>query len=103
MSVERLDLPDGQWADIERRPTHGTMRRISKDTGRLGRTDPLAGEDVIVANLVTDWLVRDSEGSEVPLAKREAWDRIPQETFSLVSDECLSIVEAAYPNQSAAR
>jgi hypothetical protein len=102
MAVERLELPDGQWADIERRPTHGTIRRIGKETDRLGRTDPLAGEDVIIGNLVKDWHIMDEKGDSVPF-KREDFDRIPQDVFSQISDECLTIVESAYPNQRAAR
>lgn len=102
MSVERLILPDDQWADIERRPTHGVIRRIGKETERLGRTDPLAGEDVIIGNLVKDWSIKDENGEPVPF-QRDAFDRIPQDVFSQISDECLSVVESAYPNQRAAR
>jgi hypothetical protein len=103
MAIERLELPDGQWADIEHRPTHGTIRKIGKETDRLGRSDPLAGEDVIVGNLVREWYVKDGDGSEVALDKRDTWDRIPQDTFSLISDECLTVVESSYPNRQAAR
>jgi hypothetical protein len=102
MAVERLTLPDDQWADIERRPTHGTIRRIGKETERLGRSDPLAGEDVIIGSLVVDWYVKDENGDPLPF-KRESFDRVPQDVFSLISDECLTIVESAYPNQRAAR
>ena len=102
MAVERLELPDEQWADIERRPTHGTIRKIGKDTDRLGRNDPLAGEDVIIGALVRDWHILDEDGGTIPF-KRDQYDRIPQDVFSLISDECLTVVEHAYPNQSAAR
>ena len=70
MSVERLFLPDDQWADIERRPTHGVIRRIGKETERLGRTDPLAGEDVIIGNLVKDWSIKDENGDARALPAR---------------------------------
>ena len=102
MSVERLELPDGQWADIEYRPTHGVIRKIGKDTDRVSRNDPLAGEDVLISNLVKDWHVVDEKGESVAL-KREDYDRIPQDVFSLITDECMGIVERAYPNQRAAR
>lgn len=102
MAVERLELPEGQWADIERRPSHGTIRKIGKETERLGRSDPLAGEDVIIGNLVKDWHVKDENGDSVPF-KRESFDSVPQDVFSLISEECLSVVESAYPNQRAAR
>jgi len=102
MAIERIELPDEQWADIERRPTHGIIRKIGKESERLGRTDPLAGEDVIISHLVKEWNVLDEDGNSVPL-KRDQYDRIPQEIFSMISDECLAVVESAYPNQRAGR
>ena len=102
MAVQRFELPDGQWADIERRPTHGVIRKIGKESERLGRNDPLAGEDVIIMQLIKEWNIHDGDGNEVPL-RREDFDRIPQDTFSQLSEECLTVVEAAYPNQRAGR
>jgi len=98
MAVERLFLPDDQWADIERRPTHGVIRKIGKESDRLGRSDPLAGEDVIILNLVKEWSIRGEDGNDIPF-KRESFDLIPQDVFSQIAAECLTVVEAAYPNQ----
>lgn len=99
MATERLDLPDEQWADIERRPSHGTIRKISRDTERKSRQDPLAGEDVLVSNLVKDWHVLDEDGNTVPL-RSDSYDRVPQDILSLIADECLAVLEAAYPNRA---
>ena len=100
MAVERFDLPDDQWAELDYRPTHGLIRKIGRETARAGRDDPLAGEDIIVLNLVREWSVKDDTGESVPL-KRDSFDRIPQTTFSLLAEECLRIVESAYPNPRA--
>jgi hypothetical protein len=102
MSVERLDLPDDQWADLERRPTRGTIRLIAKESERRAKGDSLAPEDVIVSAICKDWRILDADGKEVPFRPSD-FDRVPQEVFSLVSDECLTIVESAYPNRGAAR
>ena len=98
MSVERLDLPDDQWIDVERRPTHGMIRKIARETQRLAKgPDPLEAEDALVLNLVTAWDVRDEAGGTLMLKKGD-FDRVPQDVWSRVVDECTSVLESAVPN-----
>jgi hypothetical protein len=97
MAVERLELPEDEWADLERRPAHGIIRKIARDIARASKNDPLGGEDVLVLALVKAWEVHDGDGNVVTFDKAN-FDKVPQDTWSTIVDECSSIIEDAVPN-----
>ena len=98
MAVEHMDLPDDQSIEIERRPTHGIIRKIARETQRAQRgQDPLEAEDMLVINLVKAWDVKDDEGRSIEL-KRAEFDRVPQDTWGRIVDECTTVLEGAIPN-----
>lgn len=98
MAIERLELPEDQWADIERRPTHGIMRKIARETQRAQRTsDPLEAEDKLVLNLVKAWNVTDDQGASLDFILKD-FDRVPIDTWAAIVDVCTGILEDAAPN-----
>lgn len=102
MSIEHFDLPDGQSAEIQRRPSHGQMKEIERLTRKAIADDlALQVEDALVLTLVTEWNVHDNEGNPLPL-KRESLDRVPQDTMSLLTDELQGVTSATRPNDAIA-
>ena len=98
MSIERLELDDDQWIDIERRPTHGMIRKIARETLRASKgPDPLEGEDLLVLNLVSAWDVKDGNGNPVQLRKA-SFEDVPQDVWGRIVDECTNVLETAIPN-----
>lgn len=69
MTVERITLPNGQWADLTKRPSHGATKRIRRAFGRTAdedlanRTDATVDlETEIVGAMLVAWNVTDAAG-----------------------------------------
>lgn len=89
MDIERFDMPDGQWADIHRRPTHGQMKQIEKFTRKaIADEEWLSTQDALVLTLVDKW------SFDKPVS-REAIDEMPHAIIALISDELNKVVEAS--------
>jgi len=98
MAVERKEYDEGQWAEIEMRPTHGDIRKIAKEVQRLQRgNDPMEAEDVLVQKLVKAWQINDSDGNDLPLAKA-SFEKVPQDTWGRIIDDCTAVLETNIPN-----
>jgi hypothetical protein len=70
----RLDLPDGSWAELRERPTHGQVTLVRKALLRAG-DEIEAAADVAVAYVqayVSAWSVKNGEGNEIPLDQPES-------------------------------
>jgi hypothetical protein len=66
----RIDLPDGQWADIRERITHADDKAIKRARVRVRETPETALGDEITATLrvfVKAWNVRDIDGNVLNL------------------------------------
>jgi hypothetical protein len=98
MAVERLELPDDEWVELQRRPAHGVIRKIARDISRASKNDPLGGEDVLVLSLVKAWEVHDEEGNALTFDKAN-FDKVPQDTWTVIVDECSTVLEDSIPNQ----
>lgn len=100
MSIERYDLAptkDGkeQWADIERRPTRLQMKKIEVGQRRALRGDQaLDAEDVLMAVLVSDWVVYTADGKTVPIPAQgtKALDEVPGDVMAPLIDELSGVI-----------
>lgn len=83
----RLELRDGQWADLRERISHGADKRI-KIAWRRGQNDEtqtLELDDVLIREFVTVWHVLDVDGQAIPLADADATDRLPEDISDAIA------------------
>lgn len=83
----RLELRDGQWADLRERISHGADKRI-KIANRKGKTDDAAAleiDDVLIREYVTAWNVLDVNGSAIALDDADATDRLPEDISDAIA------------------
>lgn len=65
----RVDLPDGQWAELRERPTVNQLNLVRRAMLRIS-ADPGAGADVALAYVeayVSAWSIRNPQGQAVTL------------------------------------
>lgn len=77
----RIDLRDGQWADLRDRITHGQDKVILK-AHRRGAANPdeqVDFETILVRQFVRSWNVLDPDGQAIPLDDGDAIDRAPED------------------------
>ena len=89
-NVERLTLPDGQWADLSTRLTWGQYQRIN--AALIGLDDGSTPDHVLeVASIwarvyTQGWSVRGIDGAPLELAD-DAWDKAPADTIEDITRE----------------
>ena len=82
--LERLDLPDGQWADLLVRPRHAEYVAIK----RVAEGDSEVDWQLEMARQFTkDWLVRDEDGKEASL---KDWSKIDPDITDAIFQEALN-------------
>lgn len=92
----KVDLPNGQYAILETRPTHGEYKKLfAAIVGAIG-AEPADKLDVmteVVEVLLKEWTATDREGQ--PLGRTRAdIERCPQETLIPVFDRGSAIFKA---------
>ncbi len=93
----RLDLRDGQWAELRERITHGAHKRI-KLAIRKGNEDDAAAielDDILIREFVTEWHIRDLAGELVPLTDADATDRIPSDIADVLWRAAVDLQQGA--------
>lgn len=102
MSIERIDLPDGQWVDVHTVPTDDQMRDIERGVRRAATTDApdSAIVEACILVLVAAWHVTGSDGSEAGL-RRGAMGQVPRVTLSLINDHLQAVIAATNPGGGA--
>ncbi len=97
----RLELRDGQWAELRERISHGADKRI-KLQRRKGADDDAAAletDDVLIREFVIAWLILDPDGNVIPLADADATDRLPDDIADeLVVAAAKTYIGATVPN-----
>ena len=66
----RVELPDGQWAELREELTHGQFKRLSRALLRATESPAEAGPDIdteFAAVYVSAWFLRAPDGSSVDL------------------------------------
>lgn len=79
--MSRVELRDGQWADLRERITHGADKEIRR-ARNAAKANPEAVFDwstVIVRAFVRAWSVQDPDGTPIDLADADAIDRAPDD------------------------
>jgi hypothetical protein len=77
----RIELRDGQWAELRERINHGTdkdLRRAFR-VGQEERVKALDFETLVVRSFVRDWYVKDPDGGVIALDDDDAIDRAPDD------------------------
>lgn len=91
----RLDLRDGQWAEIREHISHGQDKEIKRAQWRA-RSDPTAaiseGDTTALRVFIKSWSVNDPDGNPIPLTDGNAIERMPSD----IADEIAVKVNAIY-------
>lgn len=77
----RIELRDGQWADLRERITHGEDKEL-KRAYRRSRDIPDARYDfdtLVVKTYVRAWSVTDPDGNAIAVTDADAIDRAPDD------------------------
>jgi hypothetical protein len=85
--VKRLDLPDGQWADLVEKPTHGDYVAIleAAEDAATGRGSAVAWQETIGRRFTKAWHVRSADGSL--LSDVDDWDPVdPDITDAIITE-----------------
>jgi len=88
MATERLELPDGQWADIRTSPNHAQYRAViaaMEDAG-TGRATMIEWASTVGRQMTAAWLVRDEQGKTLELDD-EGWDAAPADIVDAICTE----------------
>lgn len=94
----RVELPDGQWADLRERITHGQDKEIRRARARV-RENPeeAAADDVTVALrvFIRDWHVNDVDGNPIVVTDADAMDRLPADFADVLIGAILPLYAGA--------
>lgn len=82
----RVELRDGQWAELREHITHGVDKQIKKARirGKENAEDAFDWETVMVRSFVREWHVLDPDGAAIPLADEDAIDRAPDDIIDVL-------------------
>lgn len=97
--MPRIELRDGQWADLREHITHADDKRIKaqyrKSTDEDGDDDASDELNTLVARIyVKEWNVLDPDGSPIPLSDADAVDRAPDDIIDALIPECSKLWKA---------
>jgi len=84
--MPRIELRDGQWAELRERISHAQDKEIIR-TRLRGRTDETAKPDLVTATVrvfLRDWNVRDPDGRDIPVSDEDAVDRAPDDIVDML-------------------
>jgi hypothetical protein len=99
--MPRIELRDGQWADLREHITHKVDKEIKVSRIRARANDEALfdWQTVIVRAFVRDWNVRDPDGHEIPIGDPDAIDRAPDDIVEeLVGPSVEAWTGATVPN-----
>ena len=101
--MPRIELRDGQWADLRERITHGQDKAIRRAQLRA-RLDPGGdageGDTVALRAFIRAWSINDPEGKPIALEDADAIDRMPSDIADVIATEVNALYhpEATVPN-----
>lgn len=89
----RVELRDGQWAELREHITHGVDKQIKRARvkGQANPEDAFDWQTVLVRAFVKEWHVLDPDGAAIPVADEDAIDRAPDD-----------IIDALFPKAAEA-
>lgn len=83
----RVELRDGQWAELRERINHGADKRIRRAYIVSNREDVVEAQTVKLREFVIAWAVNDPDGKPIPLEDPDAIDRLPEDIADVLSEE----------------
>lgn len=99
--MPRIELRDGQWADLRERINHGTDKELKRAVIR-SRTEAEAAFDAntfLVRAFVRDWHVQDPDGQPIAIADTDAIDRAPDDIVDQLATAAVELwTGATVPN-----
>lgn len=87
----RIDLRDGQWAEIRDVISHGAAKAVV----RASRADDLELMNATTMAYVKAWDVKDPDGLPVPFDAPDAFDRLPSDVAQAIYEQVLLRWKAA--------
>lgn len=98
----RIELPDGQWAELRERITHAQ----DKDVKRLidkAKADEAVWFDVdtlLIRTFVRDWYAKDVDGQPILASDADAVERLPSDIADTLAVEASkAYTGATVPNE----
>lgn len=97
-SIERFELPDGNSAEIHRRPSHGQLTQYERRirSAQSGDTPGMGAEDASVEVFVHQWDIRDGDGKAIPF-RTASYGDVPAHVWVALVDEIAAVVDALRP------
>lgn len=79
--MPRIELRDGQWADLRERISHRSDKdlRIAYRRGRDDAEQQAEFDTILVRAFVRHWSVLDPDGTAIPIEDPDAIDRAPED------------------------
>ena len=83
----RIELRDGQWAELRERITHGQDKAVKKAwlRGKAEQSDMIDFDTTLVRTFLRSWNVLDPDGSAIPLDDPDAIERAPEDIVDTLS------------------
>lgn len=97
----RVELPDGQWAELRERINHATEKRVKVALNRGHANAELAFDfdTEVVRAFVSDWSVKDIEGLPIAIADVDAIERAPGDIIDRLAIEATQVwTGRTFPN-----
>lgn len=83
----RVELRDGQWAELRERITHAADKRIRRAYLVSERADIVEAQTVKIREFITAWSVNDPDGKPIDLSDADAIDRLPEDIADELHEE----------------
>lgn len=85
----RVELRDGQWAELRERITHAQDKEIRRAQA-LSRREPDThagdGDTAAFRVFIRNWSVNDPDGNPIPLTDADAVDRMPSDIADVLAE-----------------
>lgn len=93
----RIELRDGQWADLRERITHGQDKVLKKALAAAKGNDAAAidFDTIVVGIFLRDWYVKDPDGNPIPATDADAVERAPEDIVDLLVDKGVELYTGA--------
>lgn len=90
----RVELRDGQWAELRERITHGQDNDIRR-ARQLGLEGAVDWADVLVATFVESWHVLDLDGQAIPWEGVSSLARAPDDAVDALWEPVTKLYKAS--------
>jgi hypothetical protein len=93
----RIELPDGQWAELRDRITHAQDKELKRAIERARANTELWVEvdTLTVRTFVRDWFVKDPDGNAIPPSDGDAVERAPADIVDTLYEKAAELYTGA--------